>query len=258
MKLGTEGYGIYFMILERLREEPDYTSVKDYNVLAFDLRVGTDKVKSVVEDFGLFDFTDDCKRFYSKSFLNRMALMNNQNEKRREAGRKGAATRWQCHGNAIENNSNAMAMLSKNIATKPNQTKPNKTKQSSSVLILERFALFWNSYPRKVGTGKAREAFLKLQPSQELTERMIRAVAVAEQSDQWQKDNGQFIPNPATWLNQRRWEDEPLTHSKPMKGKLYECTTNDEDERILREQQAEIEQLELSDKTRNTDGMLEA
>ena len=26
-------------------------------------------------------------------------------------------------------------------------------------------------------------------------------------SDSWQKDGGQFIPNPATYLNQRRWED---------------------------------------------------
>ena len=25
------------------------------------------------------------------------------------------------------------------------------------------------------------------------------------------KDNGQFIPMPATWLNQKRWEDEPAT-----------------------------------------------
>ena len=27
-------------------------------------------------------------------------------------------------------------------------------------------------------------------------------------SRQWQKDGGQYIPNPATWLNQGRWEDE--------------------------------------------------
>jgi hypothetical protein len=27
-------------------------------------------------------------------------------------------------------------------------------------------------------------------------------------SAQWQKDNGQYIPNPATWLNQGRWDDE--------------------------------------------------
>ena len=81
MRLGAEGYGIYFMILERLREEPDYTSVKDYNMLAFDFRVGSDKVKSVVEDFGLFHFTEDGERFYSDSFLRRMQVKDEKIEK---------------------------------------------------------------------------------------------------------------------------------------------------------------------------------
>ena len=27
--------------------------------------------------------------------------------------------------------------------------------------------------------------------------------------DQWKKDGGQFIPHPATWLNQEGWDDEP-------------------------------------------------
>ena len=29
------------------------------------------------------------------------------------------------------------------------------------------------------------------------------------QSEQWRRENGQYIPNPATWLNQERWNDEP-------------------------------------------------
>ena len=27
-------------------------------------------------------------------------------------------------------------------------------------------------------------------------------------SDRWQRDGGQYIPDPTTWLNGRRWEDE--------------------------------------------------
>lgn len=27
-------------------------------------------------------------------------------------------------------------------------------------------------------------------------------------SEQWQRDGGQFIPHPATYLNQGRWKDE--------------------------------------------------
>ena len=37
---------------------------------------------------------------------------------------------------------------------------------------------------------------------------MIAAIAEQEKSEQWQKEGGQFVPNPATWLNQGRWDDE--------------------------------------------------
>jgi hypothetical protein len=87
MRLGVEGYGIYFMILERLRDESDYISIKDYNVLAFDFRVSADKVKSVVEDFNLFEFTDDGKNFYSLSFHERMVPLENTRTQRAMPGK---------------------------------------------------------------------------------------------------------------------------------------------------------------------------
>ena len=37
---------------------------------------------------------------------------------------------------------------------------------------------------------------------------MIDAVEKQKKTDQWTRDGGQYIPHPATWLNQRRWEDE--------------------------------------------------
>ena len=68
------------------------------------------------------------------------------------------------------------------------------------------FEKFWAVYPRKVGKGAARRAFAKIRvPVGEL----IAAVEEQKRSEQWRKDGGQFIPHPATWLNQERWEDEP-------------------------------------------------
>ena len=72
----------------------------------------------------------------------------------------------------------------------------------------ERFDAFWNAYPKKVGKGAAEKAFKKIKPSGELLQKMLDAIVVQKQSDQWRRDNGQYIPNPATWLNQTRWEDE--------------------------------------------------
>jgi len=94
MRHGAAGYGVYFMILERLREESEYVSVKDYNMIAFDLRVDASLVKSVVEDFGLFAFTEDGECFYSESFNRRMSVKDDVTRKRSEAGKHGMGKRW--------------------------------------------------------------------------------------------------------------------------------------------------------------------
>ena len=94
MRHKAAGYGVYFMILERLREEPDYMSVKDYNMIAFDLREDASLIKSVVEDFGLFAFTEDGKCFYSESFTRRMSKMDAERQKRAEGGKKAMSKRW--------------------------------------------------------------------------------------------------------------------------------------------------------------------
>ena len=128
------------MILERLREEKDYTSVADFNIIAFDLRVSPNTVKRVVENYGLFNFTEDKKHFYSESFLQRMKIKDAKSKKRAEAGKKGAAKRWQTVENADNNianatnkNSNAIATPSKNIASK---VKESKVKESKVNIIL--------------------------------------------------------------------------------------------------------------------------
>ncbi|NLH46814.1 MAG: DUF4373 domain-containing protein [Acholeplasmataceae bacterium] len=134
MKLGAEGYGIYFMLLERLRDEKDYMSIKDYNMLAFDLRVDASKVKSVIEDFRLFVFTEDGKYFYSEGFKKRMDIKDIESIKRSEAGKKGAAKRWggnctsNSDGDSGDKHGNAIAMPSKNIASKVKESKEKKSK----------------------------------------------------------------------------------------------------------------------------------
>lgn len=70
------------------------------------------------------------------------------------------------------------------------------------------FAEFWEAYPRKVGKVVAEKAWRKLAPTAELRQIIHDALETHKRGPQWTKDQGQFIPHPATWLNQRRWEDE--------------------------------------------------
>lgn len=69
------------------------------------------------------------------------------------------------------------------------------------------FDEFWKAYPKKVAKTQALKAWSKLKPNAELQQVILNALERQKQSVQWQKDNGQFIPYPATWLNGRRWED---------------------------------------------------
>lgn len=68
------------------------------------------------------------------------------------------------------------------------------------------FDQFWEAYPRKVGKRNAQKVFEHLQVDKPLLDKMLRQIAIAKQSRQWQ--DVQYIPHPATWLNGRRWEDE--------------------------------------------------
>jgi hypothetical protein len=70
------------------------------------------------------------------------------------------------------------------------------------------FDHFWDQWPKKVGKAEAEKAWKRLGPDEALQEQMLAAIDHQRDSDAWRKDGGAFIPNPATWLRGRRWEDD--------------------------------------------------
>lgn len=85
-----------------------------------------------------------------------------------------------------------------------NEPKDKHTKADYSAL----FDVFWKAYPSKVGKDAARKAFAKRKFDEKTFAQVLQALELHKVSERWTKDNGQYIPNPATWLNQGRWEDE--------------------------------------------------
>lgn len=73
------------------------------------------------------------------------------------------------------------------------------------------FEVFWSAYPRKVGKLDAKRAFGKVRVP---VETLVTAIEQQKCSDQWTRDNGQFIPHPATWLNRGDWDAELPTSKK--------------------------------------------
>jgi hypothetical protein len=77
------------------------------------------------------------------------------------------------------------------------------------------FERFWEAYPKKRSKGQAEKAWKKLAMSEGLFERIMAAIQKARASPDWQKDHGQYIPYPATWLNAKGWEDDVGGVQKP-------------------------------------------
>ena len=76
----------------------------------------------------------------------------------------------------------------------------------------EKFNIFYKAYPKKVAKTKVLSWFKSNKPKDDLFELMMKQLEVFKNSYNWNKDNGQYIPNPTTWLNQKRWEDEITTN----------------------------------------------
>lgn len=108
-----------------------------------------------------------------------------------------------------------------NNRKKPKETEPNREESEKSETLKKEerrkkkednnlFDRFWGEYPRKEAKPKARIAFEKINPDETMLQTMLEAIRKWKDSAQWKEDGGKYIPHPATWLNQRRWEDEPM------------------------------------------------
>jgi len=124
---------------------------------------------------------------------------------------------------------------SRDGATVPNLTIPNHTSippivpqgtatRSQKAAMDAMFDDFWAAYPKKVAKATAKSAFLKHKPTLELVEKMIAGIEKYKKTDQWTRDGGQYIPHAATWLNQKRWEDEIPTGGKRVSFQAYDQT----------------------------------
>lgn len=91
-----------------------------------------------------------------------------------------------------------------------NQTikQPNNAPPREGGGLNSSFEKFWAAYPKKTAKQNALKCWIKLNPDEELTAEILASLERQKKSVQWTKDNGQFIPYPATWLNGKRWEDE--------------------------------------------------
>jgi len=103
----------------------------------------------------------------------------------------------------------------------------NKIKTSSPKRLSDdTFDVFWKVYPKKVSKADALKAWKKIDA--DLLSTISAALLNHMNCEQWVKDNGQFIPNAATWLNKQKWEDEvkPYVAGQPNTGTSGQSRTS--------------------------------
>ena len=84
----------------------------------------------------------------------------------------------------------------------------NTSNKEKEIYKEKEFDRFWKAYPRHEAKQTAKQKWMRLNLTPDLMNTIMTAVEQQKQSDQWNRDGGQYIPMPSTWINQKRWEDE--------------------------------------------------
>ena len=134
----------------------------------------------------------------------------------------------------IESDSRPVEDASEAIRTRPTAT----DSRSDAAWIPQKFNMFWSRYPRKVAKKDAMKAFTKVIKAQPDVERFMNMLLASiewwKAQDGWKKDDGKFIPYPATWLNRGSWEDSIENGSSTGTAEFLSRSEESDDDLIRR------------------------
>ena len=204
-QFGNDGYAFWFKLLEKLASTDGHfidcrNSTKWQLLLA---KTGVNEITGVEIMKLLVEMDAIDKELWGSKLIWCQKLVDNIGEvyknRRRETPQKPLIT----DKNRITTDNNAITTP---LGTQSKESKVKRVKKS--ILLDSLFDIFWKAYPKKIAKGDAEKAFVKVNPDDKLLATMVATIDRAKKSVDWQKDNGKFIPNPATWLNGKRWEDE--------------------------------------------------
>lgn len=116
----------------------------------------------------------------------------------------------------------------------------DKKSESTTTKTDDLFSKFWTAYPKKKDKRRAEKAFKKIKNLEAAFPVLMKALEVQKQSRQWQKNGGQYIPHPTTWINGERWNDEPGPCSSQFQHEEQVTAVSEEERRAQDEEAARI------------------
>jgi len=214
MKHGLEGYGLYHRILEHMGTADNHSLCADeINFIAKKCFSTIENPAQVFFELGLFSKLKS-GRFISDSLNKRLKALDEKRAKRVIAGRKGGK----------QKSSNAKAKLKVNYKQSSsstlaleNSTEEKRTEEKTNKKDSEEYEQFYAAYPKKKGREQGYKTWKKLGSKKPELSILLAALEKQKQSRDWQKDNGQYIPLPSSWLNGLRWDDELDAGEQPRK-----------------------------------------
>ena len=230
-RFGIEGYGIYWIILERIAGNMDGTETPslEISIRNWSKSVGISPKK--LQNFVRFSADLGCFLAIFSGHSLRIEcpkLLKYKDEYSRKSGHKHTS----CPDNVPKQSetetetdidteedppkSPVPGDLLPGIPEMPqsNGKKPRRKREPKLNVEPEyspEFKRFYAAYPRKIAKREAWYAWEKIRPVPDgaIVDTMICVIEKFKRTAQWQKDGGQYIPYPGAWLNQGRWSDEP-------------------------------------------------
>ena len=121
-----------------------------------------------------------------------------------EPFQKGFETLWEAYAKPVTVTVTVPVTVTENTSSPDGSVWENKPFK----VDVEMFDCFWRAYPKKKSKPDAIKAWNKLKIDNLLYKLIMNKLEDAKKSHDWTKENGQFIPYPAKWLNKKMWEDE--------------------------------------------------
>lgn len=234
MRFGAAAYAFFFVHLEYCYRSDDLsvdiseteTGAEMREVIQRKLHISSEDYSAILQSLlrhGAFDaeFFRQTGRLTSNGIKKRAGKVFEKREKdnkRYEGAVSSTISEAEIERKQAETGAETQQSIAKKSTAKKSRTQESVLSGDASdegdagakkSTIEARFDEFWGAYPKRVGKQAALKSWKRIAPTAELHGKIMQAVNEQKRWDQWCRDNGRYIPNPATWLNQGRWDDEP-------------------------------------------------
>lgn len=212
-QLGLEGYGIFWILIEVLRDQPEYRyPLNLVPILARRYNTTAEKMNTVIRNYNLFQF-DEKNNFFSLSLNKRMNKIQIGIEQRKLAGLASAQKRL---GQGVS--TDVQRPFNECSTKKRKEKKGNENKEKETSIYP--FEEFWNDYDKKVGDkDKIQKKWNNVSDDdRKLIKEYLPKYKLAQPDKKFRK-------NPDTFLNNKSWNDE-IIDSKPIQKPAYQPVKN--------------------------------